>query len=111
VEAAMTKIKTWRIDDVKNTVGTFAWDFGRLFFVQTGNLGNFVWSDPDYGGTNNIHPFDGTYADFVAWADVPYCRDKGRHVIVGYAGDSLKIGVPITKQMIKDKTFPAGVKP
>jgi hypothetical protein len=59
----MTKIKTWWIDDVKNTVGTFAWD------------------------------------------------DKGRHVIGGYAGDSLKIGVPITKQMIKDKTFPAGVKP
>jgi len=70
----------------KITGGTFAhftWSFGAEFFLETSE-GNFVWSDPNYGGTNEIRPFKGSYDQWCKRLGIPYGRDKGTHAVGGY---------------------------
>jgi hypothetical protein len=57
-------------------IGTFTWDFGNQFFIETSE-GMFLWSNPSYGGDNTIRKtskrcFDG--------------RDKGVHYVGDYVG-------------------------
>lgn len=73
-------------EDVASLVGEFSWDFGDTFFIETSE-GNFIWRDPSYNGDNTIRPFSGSYEDFIAKNDIPFCRSKGTHVISSYIGE------------------------
>lgn len=64
-------------------VGDFTWDFEQSFFIET-NEGNFVWSDPDYGGSGEIVEYKGSYNE---WIGGGFGRSKGRHFIGSYCGD------------------------
>jgi hypothetical protein len=61
----------------------FSWSFHYRFFLQT-EYGNYVWNDPDYEGDNTITPFYGGLRDFCKWANIPFTRDKGHHIIGDY---------------------------
>lgn len=69
--------------EVANLIGDFTWDFGREFFIET-NEGNFIWSDPDYGGDNTIRATNETYEQWVSKGN--YGRCKGNHLISSYCG-------------------------
>lgn len=45
---------------------------------------NFVGSDPDYGGNNEIKAFDGDFEKARKYLNVPMMRDKGTHRIKEY---------------------------
>ena len=69
----------------------FTWGYGQEFFLTTAK-GNFVWSDPDYGGNNTIQPFSGSYMDWCKKrAHIPFGRDKGKHFIRDYCGKDVKL--------------------
>ena len=68
-----------------HTMGKFTWFWGSEFFIET-DIGNFVWSDPDYEGTHVISPFNGTYDEFCKKINIHHGRDKGRHLIGDYCG-------------------------
>lgn len=71
-----------------NGYGRFTWDFGNRFLIET-DEGNFVWSDPDYGGDNTIKPYYGDTRNFTSEG---FCgRDKGYHIISMYCGDDVII--------------------
>ena len=74
-------------EQLSSTVGHFSWDFGQNFFIET-EFGNFVWSSPSYYGTNIIRRFDGSLKDYIKQSKIPYVRDKGKHIISSYCGDS-----------------------
>lgn len=57
-----------------NTIGEFTWDFGQEFFIET-DVGNFVYSDPDYNGDNTVKETGQTYSEWIA---PQYGRDKGK---------------------------------
>lgn len=69
---------------IANLWGDFLWDFGTNFLIET-DSGNFIWSDPDYGGDNTIRQFSGVIKDFLGSA--PFGRDKGSHIIGDYCKD------------------------
>lgn len=71
---------------LKSDVAEFTWDFGNQFLLET-SKGNYVWSDPDYGGDNTIRPLKGTVKDFLQ----PFGRCKGKHFIDDYCGSEVKI--------------------
>lgn len=78
-------------EDILNLTGEFTWFWGKYFFVET-NIGNFIWSDPDYGdGDNTFTKTDMTYKQFCDAYNYPYGRDKGTHVIKDYCGDMIQI--------------------
>jgi len=70
-------------DNFMNMLGKFTWDFGQCFFIET-EVGNFVWSDPDYNGDNSIKPFRGTVQDYFGKG---YGRCKGEHIVSCYCGE------------------------
>ena len=65
--------------------GNFVWGFWREFYVET-EEGNFIWSDPDYGGDNSFRYTEKTYHEWIGDA---FGRDKGRHTILSYCGDQI----------------------
>lgn len=71
------------MSDIFKLYGEFTWDFGQTFFIETAE-GNFVWSDPGYNGSNEIHRFKGTYNDWIKSCNIPYGRCKGKHFIEDY---------------------------
>lgn len=71
------------------TFGDFSWDFGMKYFIET-SQGNFIWSDPDYGGDNSIKSFNGSLNDFMSQNNLILVRDKGKHLIVNYCGSNFK---------------------
>jgi len=73
-----------------NTIGEFTWSFSDKFFIET-DVGNFVWSDPDYQGDNTIVLFRGSYKDWCREIGIPFGRDKGKHTIEGYCGKDVII--------------------
>jgi hypothetical protein len=77
-------------EQLLNSVGEFTWDFGCQFFVET-QLGNYVWSDPDYNGDNTLKRFNGNYPQWCKQRGIPYGRDKGRHVVKNYCSDNVII--------------------
>lgn len=72
-------------EQLLNMVGQFTWSFGKEFFIET-ELGNFVWNDPHYGGDNTITQFNGSYADWLTFENIPFGRDKGAKLISSYCG-------------------------
>ena len=78
------------MEDILDLEGDFTWCWGMHFFVEM-NSGNFVWSDPDYGGDNTLTKFVGTYQEFIKQCDVPYGRSKGNHIIRNYCGPDVKV--------------------
>ena len=66
-----------------DTIGTFTWNFGQEFFIETAE-GNYIWNDPDYSGDNTIRKFNGTYDEWCKKTNIPYGRDKGVHRIGDY---------------------------
>lgn len=70
-------------EKIKNLVGDFTCMFGCEWFIETSE-GNFIWSDPEYHGNNTICPFLGTYKDYLKSGDIPYGRDKGKHILKDY---------------------------
>ena len=78
------------INHINGLVGNFTWNFANKFFIETVE-GNFVWSDPDYpGGDNSITPYAG---DYKQWINGRLGRNKGKHIIRSYCGDSVFLSV------------------
>ena len=73
-------------EELGNLVGEFTWLFGQEFFIET-SKGNFLWSDPEYGGSGEIREYNGELGKYLKEVGVPYGRDKGKHVISAYCGD------------------------
>jgi hypothetical protein len=73
-----------------NSEANFMWNFSKEFFLETPD-GNYVWSDPNYGGDNTIRKFDGTLNHWLNQFHVPYVRCKGRHKIGDYCGQEVNI--------------------
>ena len=72
--------------ELLNTNGKFLWNHADKFFIET-VLGNFIWSDPDMGGSNSLFPYGGTFLDWNAKANKnSLCRDKGTHVLKDFCG-------------------------
>lgn len=80
------------IDILGSLFGRFTWDFGQLFFIET-EVGNFVWSDPGYGGDNTIRCVKDSdnIAEFFGNAFVKY---RGRHRIIDYCGKDVRFVPP-----------------
>ena len=74
-------------EQLSSTIGHFSWDFGQNFFIET-EFGNFIWSSPDYYGTNIIRRFDGSLKDYIKQSKSPYVRDKGKNIVSSYCGYS-----------------------
>lgn len=68
--------------------GRFLWNFCCYFFIET-SKGNFVWSDSDYHGDNTVRRYNGSAEKFCKDYDVPFLRDKGRHIIEDYCGKDI----------------------
>ncbi len=73
-----------------NDIAEFTWLYGSQWFLET-NKGNFVWSDPEYGGNNTIVPYADTYEKFIDSGNIPFGRAKGEHVVGDYCGFEVKI--------------------
>jgi len=69
----------------------FGWSFGHEFFLEAESKGNYIWSDPDYGGDNTIVRFNGDLKAYCRSRGIPYVRDKGVHNIRNYCGDDVVI--------------------
>lgn len=72
-----------------DTVADFGWSFHETFFLET-KEGNFIWSDPYYGGDNTIRSFDGDVKRFCKQEQIPFVRCKGRHTIRKYCGEGVR---------------------
>lgn len=73
-----------------DTIANFVWSYAQEFFLETSE-GNYVWSDPDYGGDNTIKRFDGSYADWCKKKNIDFGRGKGQHKIGEYCGTEVVI--------------------
>lgn len=69
-----------------DTVGSFTWDFGCNFHIET-SVGCFVWSDPSYNGDNTIKPAPA----YNEWIGKSFGRYKGQHLIRDFCGKDVKI--------------------
>lgn len=74
------------IKEIAELRGEFVWSYGQHFFIET-KLGNFEWSDPDYGGDHTLVPFEGGYTAWIKYRGIPYGRSKGSHEIGAYCQD------------------------
>lgn len=70
-------------------IAHFTWSFGHTFHLET-EVGNFEWSDPDYGGDNTIKPC-GTLGEWCKKVGIDFGRDKGKHFIRDYCGPDVRI--------------------
>lgn len=73
-----------------DTVASFTWMWGPEFFLET-DVGNYIWSDPEYNGDNTIRPYAGSYQSYLREIGMGCGRDKGKHFIRDYCGDQVKI--------------------
>lgn len=75
----------------KDTIAEFTWNFNMYFYVETAE-GNYIWSDPDYGGDNTLKK---THLSYAEWIDPDnkglFGRFKGTHTVGRYCGDDVKI--------------------
>ena len=77
-------------EEILELSGSFGWDFGEHFFIETSS-GNYVWSDPEYGGDNTLRRYDGPLKQWLRAKRQPYVRDKGVHRIRDYCGADVKV--------------------
>lgn len=71
-------------EEVLEVVGEFTWNFGTDFFVET-PVGRFVWSSPEYGGTDTLCRYRCTYDEWIA---PDFGRAKGMHTLYAFCGDT-----------------------
>ncbi len=105
-------------EELAPTVGTFTWNFGNKFHIET-QIGNFEWSDPNYaGGDNTIRPC-GTYAEWLNKENIEFGREKGEHIIGSYcpnftlvmAERSTPISNPLSIRRVQIQTIDQKGKP
>lgn len=72
------------------TIANVTWLWGDRFFLET-NVGNYIWSDPDYRGTNEIRRVHMTLKWYLHWIGGKCGRDKGTHTIIGLCGPDVTI--------------------
>lgn len=77
----------WKKSLTVEDVADFTWNWNDLFFLETAK-GNFVWSDPEYGGDNTIRPYNGDLKKFFGKS---YGRSSGSHTIAAYCGNGVRI--------------------
>ena len=70
-------------NSVLNSIADFTWMWNDIFFLETSE-GNYLWSDPDYGGDNKIRRYHGTHKDLLKHIGHDFSRAKGRHTIKEY---------------------------
>lgn len=74
-----------------DTIADFTWFWNDEFFLET-DEGNYIWSSPEYNGDNTIRRYNGSLSDYISnEAGCSFGRDKGRHRIRDYCGDSVKL--------------------
>lgn len=73
-------------EELVNVTGLFTWLWDCHFHIET-DVGNFLWSDPDYNGDDTIRPC-GTYAEILDEFQIDFGREKGRHRIGDYTGET-----------------------
>lgn len=73
-----------------NDTAEFIWMWSSEFFLIT-DEGNYVWSDPGYGGDNTIRKSELDYGQYCDKHDMEYGRSKGTHIIGSYTGNETKI--------------------
>ena len=75
-----------------DTTAWFSWGYADEWFLETQQYGNFLWSDPNYGGSNVITPYKGSHADWLKTrAHLPASRDRGIHTIRNRCGPEVKL--------------------
>jgi hypothetical protein len=72
--------------------GDFSWNYGNEFFIET-KFGNYIWSDPDYSGNHTIRRFSGSCKEYTKSCNIPFLRDKGKHIIKDYIENVEKLFV------------------
>lgn len=77
-------------EEFLNCQAEFDWSFGDKWYVIT-PYGNFVWSDPDYGGDNTFTKVSYNCKKFCQIEHIPYVRFKGKHTVRGYCGEEIII--------------------
>ena len=70
--------------------GIFTFIYEEDFFVET-DKGNYIWSNPYYGGNNEITSFNGDIKDWLNSKENVNSINKGRHKILSYCGKDVKI--------------------
>lgn len=59
-------------------------------FLKT-KFGNYIWSDPEYGGNNSIKKFKGSLQDAFATGLAKFSEHKGEYNINYYCGSDVDI--------------------
>lgn len=77
-------------EEFLDTIAEFSWDFHQTFFVET-EYGNFIWSDPSYGGDNTLRGFNGTHTMWLNEINLDCSRCKGNHRLGRYCGSDVDI--------------------
>lgn len=61
------------------TIAEFTWLWTNEFFLETSD-GNYIWSDPSYGGDNTIRPYFDTFQEYLKECHISYGRTDIPHV-------------------------------
>jgi hypothetical protein len=74
-------------------IAQFTWMWGEENHLDVKGVGEFIYSDPDYGGDNTIRRAspEKTISFLKKGPTQPWGRDKGLHTILSYCGESVKI--------------------
>jgi len=73
--------------EIFNLVGHFTWSLSNAeFFVETPQ-GNLIWSDHSYDGDNTLRQVDYNYHTWCRKLQIPFGRDKGKHLLKDYCID------------------------
>lgn len=73
--------------EIRSLYGSFTWDFGSNFFIETAK-GNFIYNSPSYGGDGIVRATNNTYDEY--FQDL-YGRDKGNHYISDFCGEQVEV--------------------
>ena len=88
-------------EEFLNLDAEFIWGWGDEFFLET-DVGNFIWSDPDYRGDNTIRPTSQSYGQWIdPHNNGSFGRAKGVHNVRAYCGEDI-ILTDFPTQEIKD---------
>ena len=74
-------------DVIGKLFGNFTWDYKQHFFITT-KMGNFIWSDPEYGGDNSIRYTTQSLKEYLAGTEG---QSKGNHYINDFCGDNFTL--------------------
>lgn len=83
-------MKKMDVKEILDLPGEFTWMFGHEFFVETPE-GNFIFSDPDYGGRNTLTYCKSDYKEFLDTRPEPFGRSKGKHIIKNFCGTEVQV--------------------